>query len=172
MRCMLCGEEMRLVRAVRDEALLVPGFEHHILSCPSCHDEETRLVFIDQAAPLSPSAATGELKRTCSMCGYRPPPLPGRSMKRRRRSRSSGQKGCCQSRVSHRHHPLLCCQSPEPPLLRVREFGAAEPSCIVRAGRCCVAASGCGSQAGSRIRPQEADLSRSQSPLISARNGR
>ena len=62
MRCMLCGEEMRLVRAVRDEALLVPGFEHHILSCPSCHDEETRLVFIDQAAPLSPSAATGELK--------------------------------------------------------------------------------------------------------------
>jgi len=62
MRCMLCGEEMRLVRAVRDEAMLVLGFEHHILSCPSCHDEETRLVFIEQSAPLSPSAVTGECK--------------------------------------------------------------------------------------------------------------
>jgi hypothetical protein len=62
MRCMLCGEEMRLVRATRDEALLVPGFEHHVLNCPSCHDEETRLVFVDPPAPLSPSAATGEIK--------------------------------------------------------------------------------------------------------------
>jgi hypothetical protein len=61
MRCMLCGEEMRLVRTVRDEATLVPGFEHHILSCPSCHDEETRLVFIEQPAPLSPPAETGEI---------------------------------------------------------------------------------------------------------------
>jgi hypothetical protein len=58
---MLCGEEMRLVRAVRDEAMLVPGFEHHILSCPSCHDEERRLVFIDQPAPLSPPAESGEI---------------------------------------------------------------------------------------------------------------
>src|SRR5436190_23392872 len=62
MRCMLCGEEMRLVRATRDEALLVPGFEHHVTICPSCHEEETRLVFIEQAASLSPCAATGEVK--------------------------------------------------------------------------------------------------------------
>jgi hypothetical protein len=59
---MLCGEEMRLVRAVRDEPMLVPGFEHHILSCPSCHDEETRLVFIERAVSLSPCAGTGEIK--------------------------------------------------------------------------------------------------------------
>lgn len=48
------------MRTVADEALLVPGFEHHILSCPSCHDEERRLVFIDQPAPLS---APAEMKR-------------------------------------------------------------------------------------------------------------
>jgi hypothetical protein len=47
---------------VRDEAMLVPGFEHHILSCPSCHDEETRLVFIERAASLSPCAGTDEIK--------------------------------------------------------------------------------------------------------------
>jgi hypothetical protein len=62
MRCLLCGEEMRLVRAVRDEAMLVPGFEHHILSCPSCHDEETRLVFIERVASLSPCTGTGEIE--------------------------------------------------------------------------------------------------------------
>jgi len=27
MRCMVCGEEMRLVRTVPEEAMLVPGFE-------------------------------------------------------------------------------------------------------------------------------------------------
>jgi hypothetical protein len=69
---MLCGEEMRLVRAVRDEAMLVPGFEHHILSCPSCHDEETRLVFIEQSAPLSPSTATGEIEAALLHARRRP----------------------------------------------------------------------------------------------------
>src|SRR6516225_9525675 len=63
MRCMVCGEEMRLVQTVPDEAMLVPGFEHHILRCPSCHDEERRLVFIDQHAPLSPPAETDEINR-------------------------------------------------------------------------------------------------------------
>jgi hypothetical protein len=52
MRCMLCGEEMRLVQSVPDETMLVPGFEHHILSCPCCHDEERRLVFIRQPPPI------------------------------------------------------------------------------------------------------------------------
>src|SRR5437763_468598 len=54
MRCLLCGEEMHVVETTPDEALLVPGFEHHRLRCSSCHDEEHRLVFIRQTAPLSP----------------------------------------------------------------------------------------------------------------------
>ena len=63
MRCMVCGEEMCLVQVVSEEAMLAPGFEHHILRCPSCHDEERRLVFIDQPAPLSPPAETDEISR-------------------------------------------------------------------------------------------------------------
>jgi predicted transcriptional regulator len=53
MRCMVCGGEMRLVQTVPDETMTVPGFEHHTLNCPSCHDEERRLVFIRQPEPLS-----------------------------------------------------------------------------------------------------------------------
>jgi hypothetical protein len=63
MRCMVCGEEMCLVQAVPEGAMLVPGFEHHILKCPSCNDEERRLVFIDQPAPLSPSVETDDVNR-------------------------------------------------------------------------------------------------------------
>jgi hypothetical protein len=55
---MVCGEEMRLVQTVPDETMIVPGFEHHILNCPSCHDEERRLVFIRQPEPLSPPIQT------------------------------------------------------------------------------------------------------------------
>jgi hypothetical protein len=55
---MVCGEEMRLVQTVPDETMIVPGFEHHILNCPNCHDEERRLVFIRQPAPLSPPIET------------------------------------------------------------------------------------------------------------------
>jgi hypothetical protein len=51
---MVCGEEMRLVQTVPDETMSVPGFEHHILNCPSCHDEERRLVFIRQPEPSTP----------------------------------------------------------------------------------------------------------------------
>jgi hypothetical protein len=51
---MVCGEEMRLVQTVPDETMLVPGFEHHTLNCPRCHDEERRLVFIRQPELLSP----------------------------------------------------------------------------------------------------------------------
>jgi hypothetical protein len=54
MRCMVCGEEMRVVQTVPDETMPVPGFAHNILSCPCCHDEERRLVFIREPAPLSP----------------------------------------------------------------------------------------------------------------------
>jgi hypothetical protein len=55
---MICGEEMRLVDAVPDDTALVPGFEHHTLVCPSCHDEERRLVFVHHPAPLSPGSST------------------------------------------------------------------------------------------------------------------
>jgi len=54
MRCMVCGTEMRLTQSVPDETMLVPGFEHHTLVCPSCRDEEQRLVFVNHSAPLSP----------------------------------------------------------------------------------------------------------------------
>jgi hypothetical protein len=47
---------MRLVQTVSDETMIVPGFEHHILHCPRCHDEERRLVFIHQAEHLTLSA--------------------------------------------------------------------------------------------------------------------
>jgi hypothetical protein len=55
---MVCGEEMRLVQTVPDETMSVPGFEHHVLNCPSCHDEERRLVFIRQPEPPSPPIQT------------------------------------------------------------------------------------------------------------------
>lgn len=58
MRCMMCGEEMRVVRSIPDETSLVPGFEHHTLLCPSCHDEEQRLVFVHHPASLSPATET------------------------------------------------------------------------------------------------------------------
>jgi hypothetical protein len=62
MRCMVCGEEMRLVQSVPDETMGVPGFEHHTLNCPCCHDEERRLVFIRQPEPLSPPIQTDEIE--------------------------------------------------------------------------------------------------------------
>jgi len=71
MRCMVCGEEMRLVETVPDETMPVPGFEHHILNCPSCHDEERRLVFTRQPEaslptiqpePSSPPIQTDEIE--------------------------------------------------------------------------------------------------------------
>jgi hypothetical protein len=53
MRCMACGEIMRLVQAVADASMAVPGFEQHLFRCPGCNDTEQRLVFVhpDDAAP-------------------------------------------------------------------------------------------------------------------------
>jgi hypothetical protein len=53
MRCMACGEIMRLVQAVADQSMAVPGFEQHLFRCPGCNDTEQRLVFVhpDDAAP-------------------------------------------------------------------------------------------------------------------------
>jgi hypothetical protein len=53
MRCMACGEIMRLVQAVADQSMAVPGFEQHLFRCPGCNDTEQRLVFVhpDDTAP-------------------------------------------------------------------------------------------------------------------------
>jgi len=45
MRCMACGAEMILVKAIEDETMPVPGFQRHAYMCSSCHDTEQRLVF-------------------------------------------------------------------------------------------------------------------------------
>jgi hypothetical protein len=45
MRCMACGDNMRLVRVVPDHTIAVPGFKRHTLKCPRCQDTEERLVF-------------------------------------------------------------------------------------------------------------------------------
>jgi hypothetical protein len=55
---MVCGEEMRLVQTVRDDTMIMPGFEYHILKCPYCNDEEQRLEFIDPPEALSISRNT------------------------------------------------------------------------------------------------------------------
>jgi hypothetical protein len=60
---MVCGEEMRLVQTVPDETMVVPGFEHHILNCPYCHDEERRLVFIHPPEALSAPIEPEEVRR-------------------------------------------------------------------------------------------------------------
>jgi hypothetical protein len=46
MRCLLCNAEMTLMNVVRDDTMVVAGFEHHTFSCSSCHDIERRLVFV------------------------------------------------------------------------------------------------------------------------------
>jgi len=50
---MACGEEMRLIQAVADDTMAVPGFEQHLYRCPGCHDTERRLAFVhpDDPAP-------------------------------------------------------------------------------------------------------------------------
>jgi hypothetical protein len=45
MRCMVCGAEMILIKAIPDDTMPVPGFEHHTFMCSACHDIESRLVF-------------------------------------------------------------------------------------------------------------------------------
>src|SRR5262249_18287179 len=61
MRCMACGEEMRLIQAVADDTMAVPGFEQHLYRCPGCNDTEQRLAFVhpDDPAPrrVAPIAA-------------------------------------------------------------------------------------------------------------------
>ena len=45
MRCVTCGEEMRLVQIVEDKTKMVAGYEQHMLECSGCGEAEHRLVF-------------------------------------------------------------------------------------------------------------------------------
>ena len=45
MRCIECGEEMRLLRVVRDDTKKVSGFAQNTFECSSCHTEEQQSVF-------------------------------------------------------------------------------------------------------------------------------
>jgi hypothetical protein len=45
MRCMACGGEMILMKAIEDLTMAVPGFERHSYMCSVCYDTEQRLVF-------------------------------------------------------------------------------------------------------------------------------
>jgi hypothetical protein len=49
---MACGAEMRLVRVVPDDTMMVPGYEHHTLQCTGCNDVERRLVFTREKTPI------------------------------------------------------------------------------------------------------------------------
>jgi hypothetical protein len=53
MRCMACGNNMRLVRVVLDHAMAVPGFKTQTLKCSGCGDSEQRLVF-DRPSKFEP----------------------------------------------------------------------------------------------------------------------
>jgi hypothetical protein len=45
MRCLGCGAEMQLTNVAQADAMMIPGFEHHTMTCPVCGDVERRLVF-------------------------------------------------------------------------------------------------------------------------------
>jgi hypothetical protein len=49
---------MRLMQVVADDTMMVPGYEHHTLMCPTCGEVERRLTFrsqnIPRRSPLDP----------------------------------------------------------------------------------------------------------------------
>jgi hypothetical protein len=45
MRCLGCGAEMQLTNVAQADAMMIPGFEHHTMTCSVCGDVERRLVF-------------------------------------------------------------------------------------------------------------------------------
>jgi hypothetical protein len=45
MRCMACGAEMILMKAVEDDTMAVSGFERRTFMCSVCYDIEQRLAF-------------------------------------------------------------------------------------------------------------------------------
>src|SRR6516165_4300902 len=56
MRCLACGEEMVLIRAVADTTILVPGYEHQDWQCSICLDIEHRFVFTRRKRVPQPTA--------------------------------------------------------------------------------------------------------------------
>jgi hypothetical protein len=53
MRCIGCGYEMRLVKAVADCTMMVAGYEHQTLECAGCRAVERRMVFGRTIGPLT-----------------------------------------------------------------------------------------------------------------------
>jgi hypothetical protein len=45
MRCMACGADMILMKAVEDDTMAVSGFERRTFMCSVCYDVERRLAF-------------------------------------------------------------------------------------------------------------------------------
>jgi hypothetical protein len=45
MRCLMCGKEMVLIRAIEDTAMGVPGYERQSWQCSTCLEVEYRFVF-------------------------------------------------------------------------------------------------------------------------------
>jgi hypothetical protein len=52
---------MRVVEVVPDDTMIVPGYEHHTLECPGCHEVERRLLFGRELEPVEPKALPSEL---------------------------------------------------------------------------------------------------------------
>jgi hypothetical protein len=58
MRCITCGERMRLAERVPDNTMFVSGYEHHTSECLSCGETERRLVFRRSDEPLQEELPT------------------------------------------------------------------------------------------------------------------
>ena len=52
MRCILCGEEMRLLQVVEEMTMMVTGYEKHSFECSGCREVEQRLVFTKRKGPI------------------------------------------------------------------------------------------------------------------------
>jgi hypothetical protein len=45
MKCVVCGDEMRLTAVEPHHEVAMPGFEYRTFQCESCGDTERRFVF-------------------------------------------------------------------------------------------------------------------------------
>jgi hypothetical protein len=84
MRCILCGEEMRLVQVDRDDTMMVPGYERHTLECSGCNEVERRTVFMAASPSRSDEPAPVEATQVGSMVSQADPDFDeGEEMLRR-----------------------------------------------------------------------------------------
>jgi hypothetical protein len=51
---MACGAEMRLMQVVRDNTMMVSGYEHQTLQCLGCNEVERRFVFARESELAEP----------------------------------------------------------------------------------------------------------------------